>query len=299
MSARSAVPTVMVGGSVAQRPGSGGHTWVFLQYLLGFRRLGWDVLLLDRLEPDMCVDAAGRPVRARAVGQPRLPRRGAASASASATRYALLLRRRRALARAERASRSTARGREAALMLNVNGFVDDAGGAGGVPAARLPRHRPRLRADVARARPARPVSRARRVRHDRRAHRPPGLHDPDRAASTGSRRRSRSCSTQWPVAGRPRRRRVHERRRAGAGRSAPIEYEGETYGLRVHEFRRFAELPRRSPETLRGRARHRRGRGRRTSSCCARTAGGWRTPRVEAARSVGLPRLRAGLEGRS
>ena len=35
---------------------------------------------------------------------------------------------------------------------------------------------------------------------------------------------------------------------AGAGRSAPIEYEGETYGLRVHEFRQFAELPRRSAE---------------------------------------------------
>ena len=32
--------TVLLGGSVAQRPGSGGHTWVFLQYLLGLQRLG-------------------------------------------------------------------------------------------------------------------------------------------------------------------------------------------------------------------------------------------------------------------
>jgi hypothetical protein len=32
------------------------------------------------------------------------------------------------------------------------------------------------------------------------------------------------------------------------GPFAPIEYEGVTYGLRVHEFRRFAELPRRSAE---------------------------------------------------
>jgi hypothetical protein len=52
---------VIVAGSLAQRPGAGGHTWVFLQYLLGFRRLGWDVLFVDRLEPDMCVDARGRP----------------------------------------------------------------------------------------------------------------------------------------------------------------------------------------------------------------------------------------------
>ena len=53
--------TIAVAGSVAQRPFNGGHTWVFLQYLLGLRQLGWDVLLLDRLEPEMCVDAQGRP----------------------------------------------------------------------------------------------------------------------------------------------------------------------------------------------------------------------------------------------
>ena len=52
--------TVLIGGSLAQRPGHGGHTWVFLQYLLGFRRLGWEVLFVDRLEPEMCVDDRGR-----------------------------------------------------------------------------------------------------------------------------------------------------------------------------------------------------------------------------------------------
>lgn len=39
---------VVVGGAIAQRPEIGGHTWVFLQYLLGFRRLGWHVSLIDR-----------------------------------------------------------------------------------------------------------------------------------------------------------------------------------------------------------------------------------------------------------
>src|SRR6476646_10369389 len=51
---------IIIAGSLAQRPGIGGHTWVFLQYLLGLRRLGWDVLFLDRLDPDLCVDVAGR-----------------------------------------------------------------------------------------------------------------------------------------------------------------------------------------------------------------------------------------------
>jgi len=44
---------VALAGSVAQRPNRGGHAWVFLQYLLGFRALGFEVLFLDRLTPDM------------------------------------------------------------------------------------------------------------------------------------------------------------------------------------------------------------------------------------------------------
>ena len=53
--------TIVIAGSLAQKAGHGGHTWVFLQYLLGFKRLGWDVLFIDRLEPEMCVDDADRP----------------------------------------------------------------------------------------------------------------------------------------------------------------------------------------------------------------------------------------------
>jgi hypothetical protein len=50
---------VLIGGSLAQKPGFGGHAWVFLQYLLGMRRLGFDVLFLDQLRPGMCVDDDG------------------------------------------------------------------------------------------------------------------------------------------------------------------------------------------------------------------------------------------------
>src|SRR2546423_1164386 len=51
---------IVIAGSLAQKPKHGGHTWVFLQYLLGFKRLGWDVLFLDQLEPGMCVDDMGQ-----------------------------------------------------------------------------------------------------------------------------------------------------------------------------------------------------------------------------------------------
>src|SRR6266567_1486425 len=50
--------TIVIAGALAQKPNVGGHTWVFLQYLLGLRRLGWDVLFLDSLGPETCVDAS-------------------------------------------------------------------------------------------------------------------------------------------------------------------------------------------------------------------------------------------------
>jgi hypothetical protein len=62
MSIGHARPSIAFAGSLAQKPGRGGHTWVFLQYLLGFKRLGWDVLFIDSLEPEMCVDEAGARV---------------------------------------------------------------------------------------------------------------------------------------------------------------------------------------------------------------------------------------------
>jgi hypothetical protein len=51
--------SILISGSLAQRPGHGGHAWVFLQYLLGFKRLGWDVLFLDWLDTAMCLDEGG------------------------------------------------------------------------------------------------------------------------------------------------------------------------------------------------------------------------------------------------
>jgi len=59
---------IAVAGALAQRPGRGGHSWVFLQYLLGLRRLGWEVLFLDAIDPAMAVDERGGPCP---VGQSR------------------------------------------------------------------------------------------------------------------------------------------------------------------------------------------------------------------------------------
>ena len=43
-------PTVVVGGMVAGTPGQGGAAWAVLQYLLGLRRLGCDVYLIEPVD---------------------------------------------------------------------------------------------------------------------------------------------------------------------------------------------------------------------------------------------------------
>jgi hypothetical protein len=52
--------SVVIAGALARKPRIAGHTWALLQYLLGFRRLGWETLLVDSLEPSLCVDETGR-----------------------------------------------------------------------------------------------------------------------------------------------------------------------------------------------------------------------------------------------
>ena len=53
--------TILYSGALAQTIRQGGLTWFHLQFLLGFRRLGYDVIFLDRIEEGMCLDEDGRP----------------------------------------------------------------------------------------------------------------------------------------------------------------------------------------------------------------------------------------------
>jgi hypothetical protein len=50
--------SVVIGAALAHRAGYGGHAWALLQYVLGFRELGFDVTVLDRLELGMLSDVS-------------------------------------------------------------------------------------------------------------------------------------------------------------------------------------------------------------------------------------------------
>jgi hypothetical protein len=236
------VATILVGGSVAQRPGSGGHTWVFLQYLLGLQRLGHEVALVDRLDPDMCVDESGVPCTpeesqnveylAEVMERFGLGDRWAVLVDGGGRSLGMS---RAALDRAADA---------AALILNVNGFVDD--------------HEVMSRAGLRAYLDIDPGF--------GQMWRALGLHDMfaghDAYVTIGERIGAADCTiptcdlewitTPQPVlldewaAGPPQPDGAFTSVASWRGPFAPIEYEGLTYGLRVHEFRRFAELPLRS-----------------------------------------------------
>jgi hypothetical protein len=233
--------TVIVAGSVAQRPSAGGHTWVFLQYLLGFRGLGWNVLLVDRLEPDMCFDAGGeRCSLEESVNfkyfQEVVSRFGLDDS------YALLFDRgTQCIGITRERLREVAS--QSALLLNVNGFVDDEDVLGCAPVTAF------LDIDPGFGQMWREL----------------GLHDPftghDHYVTIGENIGRPDCEIptggidwvttpqpvvldQWP----------YQEPNGGAftsvvswrGPAAPVVYRDKTYGLRVHEFRKFAALPSRS-----------------------------------------------------
>jgi hypothetical protein len=55
------VAIAIVAGAVANKPLNGGESWVRLSWLLGLRRLGFDVCFVELLDTATCIDDAGRP----------------------------------------------------------------------------------------------------------------------------------------------------------------------------------------------------------------------------------------------
>src|SRR5215471_17828063 len=53
---------VIVAGAIAHSPiRAGGAAWAFLQYVLGFRQLGCEVLYVEHLDAKDCIDATWQP----------------------------------------------------------------------------------------------------------------------------------------------------------------------------------------------------------------------------------------------
>jgi hypothetical protein len=220
--------SVVVFAALAQRPGAGGHTWFALQYLLGFRALGWEVTLVDRLDP-------GMPGDGLAYLAEEMERFGLGG------EWSVLLPEGRSagLPRVEVERRLAS----ADFLLNVMGYLEDE------ELLALPPLRVFLDIDPGFGQMWSEL----------------GLADPfvghDRFVSVGLEVGNAACAVpdcgrEWiptlpPV--------VLARWPAVAGGEAftsvatwrgpygPVEYGGRTYGLRAHQFRRFLSLPERVP----------------------------------------------------
>jgi hypothetical protein len=106
--------SIVIGAALAHRLRYGGHAWALLQYVLGFRELGFDVLVVDRLEPGMLGDRSEEDALA---GLGRLLDMGGVT-------YAVLGADGRSLGGLSRAEALAAMA-DARFLLNVMGFVRD------------------------------------------------------------------------------------------------------------------------------------------------------------------------------
>jgi hypothetical protein len=227
---------IVVAGALARRPRAGGHTWVFLQYLLGLRRLGYDVLFVDWLDTETCRGPVERSSQtaylSRVMDEHGLARswslldRGTGVAAAGLSKQEVV----------EHA-------RASALLLNVMGYLEDEEVLAAAPL--------RVFLDIDPGFPQ--------------MWRELGLADVfsghDRFATIGERIGLDDCHVptcgldwiptrppvvleRWPV--RPASDGAFTSVGSWRGAFAPVEYGERRYGLRAHELRKFARLPERS-----------------------------------------------------
>jgi len=231
---RSPLP---IAASIAQRPGYGGHAWAFLQYAFGARQLGYEPLFIDRLSAGMTTGSDGLPSeRGRRAAIEWF--RQVMDFAGLGDSYALLLDDGETIG----LSRTVVKQRIAAApaLINVMGFLDDP------ELLEVAQKRVFLDVDPGFPQIWRDLGQADPMQgHDRFASVGANLGLPGCEIPTGDLDwiaiRPPVSLPHWPVVARTSR----TFRSVGSWRGPydPIEFRGRRLGLRVHEFRRFLDLP--------------------------------------------------------
>jgi hypothetical protein len=238
---------IVIAGALAQKPGIGGHTWVFLQYLLGFKQLGYDVAFLDRLEPEMCRTQSGETCGLDESWNLHYFNRVLKCFGLEKSYCLIFDGGKRYLGLGYRELLELLK--DASFILNINGFIDN------WDLLRHARRRVFLDIDPGVGQMWRAL----------------GLHDPFRGHDdfiTIGERIGRpdcsipTCGLKWVVTPQPIVLRYWPRIEydppgghftdiaVWRGAFGPIEFEGKTYGHRAHEFRKFFPLPRLTGRTF-------------------------------------------------
>ncbi len=253
--------TIVVSGALANKPGNGGEAWVRLNWLLGFQKLGYRVYFVEEIQRATCVDG-----------------RGAVAAFADCVNLAYFKDITRQFGLDQRAALIYEGGEQifgpsraellevaesADLLVNISGhlaweaffsrlrrkaFIDIDPGftqfwqAAGNPRARLAGHDVyfTIGANIGRAGCAIPTCGT-----DWKPIRPPVVLEEWPAVPSSPRGQgvdSQGLTTQHSALT------THHFTTVANWRGSygPVQHEGKTYGLKVHEFRKFLELPRRT-----------------------------------------------------
>jgi hypothetical protein len=231
---------VILSGALANKPFNGGNAWSRLSWALGFKHLGFDVCFIEQIGHDACIDSTGRvcPFNKSvnlAYFQETMAQFGLSQACALIYRdgeevYGLPLARLASLAR------------EASLLFNMSGHLT------------LPEIRQKISCRIyydddpgftqfwhAAQNPG-----ARLWDHDFFFTIGENIGKPDCPIPTGDvtwyHTRAPVLLEDWPVATQP----ALDRFTTVAswrGPYGPVQHNGRTYGLKVHEFRKFIDSP--------------------------------------------------------
>jgi hypothetical protein len=229
---------------LAQRIGVAGHAWVFLNWLVGLRSLGFDVTFVDRLEPEMQV----RPDHPAERSAEWRWLRDVMGAGALEDSVALLVDSGRTSIGLDR-TQLLDRCRRADVLFNVMGYLDDDELLAAVAG-------PRVFVDIDPGFPQ--MWRALGLcdlfaGHDAFVTVGLAVGTPESAVPTCGLRWITTpppvAFELWPAVPRVGPRDVLRITEVASwrGPNGPVEFEGVTYGLRAHELRRYASLPQQVP----------------------------------------------------
>ncbi len=238
------MPLVIVSGALANKPFNGGNACSRLGWLLGFQKLGFEICFLEQIARDSCVDASGAPCPFR--DSVNLSYFKAVMAQFGVSQSSALLYRHGEEIHGLDLDRLVAMAERASLLLNMSGhlcvpeiisrlackvYLDDDPGftqfwdAAHNPGARLWDHDFYFTVGENIGKPDCPIPRGRIPwRHTR----PPVMLDHWPAVYHDALERFTTVAS-W------------------RGAYGPIQHAGKTYGLKVHEFRKFIDVPQRNP----------------------------------------------------
>lgn len=239
---------VLVSNVIANKPLNGGNAWVVLSWVLGFQRLGCEVLLVEEIQEASCRDRAGNP--SKVSESLNLEYFREVIDHFGLTDHAVLVDRSNQLSWGKSYRELCDWAAEADVLVNITGHLSDPQllrrikckvyvdldpgftqfwHASGEMGARLPGH--------------------------------------DHYYTVGENIGRRTCSIptsgiewhpirqptlleDWPVTSalNPN---VFTTVGSWRGAYGQVYFQGNTYGLKVHEFRKFAELPNRTPQDFR------------------------------------------------